>query len=147
MVNVKLFVAHDPAAPYDKAVHALTFRQVKNLKLRNIEVIWDKPEYDQWKSALYLEDIQGLELEGFQGRQAKEGADDAAVVLNQVENAQILQSKALAGTSVFCEIRGEGSRGIYLLGNDLLQAKIPYRIAPGVKADEVKARNNLLAEK
>jgi hypothetical protein len=147
MVNVKLFVAHDPAAPYDKAVHALTFRQVRNLKLRNIEVIWDKPEYDQWKSALYLEDIQGLELEGFQGRQAKEGADDAAVVLNQVENAQILQSKALAGTSVFCEIRGEGSRGIYLLGNDLLQAKIPYRIAPGVKADEVKARNNLLAEK
>jgi hypothetical protein len=147
MVNVKLFIAHDPAAPYDKAIHALTFRQVKNLKLRNIEVTWDRPEYDQWKSALYLEEIQGLELEGFQGRQAGEGADDAAVVLNQVEDALVLQSKALAGTSVFCEIRGEGSRRIHLLGNDLLQAKTPYKIALGVKATEVRARNNLLAAK
>ena len=147
MENVKLFISHDPAAPYDKAVHALTFKQAKNLKLRNIEVIWDNPEYDRWKSALYLEDIQGLELEGFQGRPAKQGAEDAAVVLNQVEDAQIRQSKALSGTLVFGEIRGERCRGIDLVGNDFRQAKVPFRIAPGVKTNEVKAHNNLVAKK
>ena len=146
MENVKLFISHDPAAAYDKAVHALTFKQARNLKLRNIEVIWDKPEYNQWKSALYLEDIRGLELEGFEGGPAKPSGEDAAVVLNQVEEAQIRQSKAVSGTSVFCEIRGERSRGISLVGNDFLRAKIPFRVAPGVKASEVKAQGNLVID-
>lgn len=147
MDNVKLFIAHDPAAPYDKAVHALTFKQARNLKLRNIEVFWDKPGYDQWRSALYLEDIQGLELEGFAGRPAKPGTDVAAVVLNQVEGARLRQNRALSGTGVFFEIRGERSRDISLRGNDVVEAQIPYRLAPEVKANEVRVQGNLEKDK
>jgi hypothetical protein len=69
--NVKLIIAHDPAAPYDKAVNALTFKQARNLKLRNLEIVWDKPEYGRWESALVLDEIQGLEIDGFRPRRAK----------------------------------------------------------------------------
>jgi hypothetical protein len=69
--NVKLFLSADPAAYAEKAVHAMKFRWAKDLKLKDVEVIWEKPVSDKWESALYLEDIQGLALEGFSGRQAK----------------------------------------------------------------------------
>ncbi len=147
MDNVKLFISHDAGAPYDKAVHALAFKQAKNLKLRNIEVSWDGPGYDHWKSALYLEDIRGLELEGFRGGPAKSGTEEAAVVLNQVEDARVSESKALTGTSVFCEIRGERSRNISFVGNDFLQVSVPYRLAPDVKLGAVIARGNLENDK
>ena len=75
--NVKLFLAADPAAYAEKAIHAMQFRWAKDLKLKDVEVVWDKPASEKWKSALYLEDIQGLDLEGFSGRQAKAGTETA----------------------------------------------------------------------
>ena len=69
--NFKLHISQDPRASYDKADHCLKFQQVKNLKLKGIEIFWDTPESPAWESALYLEDIKGLELDGFRGRQAK----------------------------------------------------------------------------
>ncbi len=146
MDNIKLFVSHDAAAPYDKAVHALTFKQAKNLKLRNIEVFWEAPGYDQWQSVLFLEDIRGLELEGFSGGPAKPGTEAAAVVLNQVEDARVSKSNALSGTSVFCEIRGERTRNISFVGNDFLQVGMPWRLAPDVKPDAVTATGNLIKD-
>jgi hypothetical protein len=141
--NVKLFIAHDPAAPYDKAVHALSFKRVKNLRLQDIEIFWEGPIYHQWRSALYLEDVHGLELQGFSGRPARPGADVAAVVLVRVEDAVVRQNKAQAGTGVFLEVHGENSRGIAFLDNDVREARIPWRAASGVKADAVTAKDNL----
>ena len=65
--NVRLFVAHDPSAAYDKAVHALSFRWARDLRLKDVEIVWEKPAYTQWQSALVLEDIQNLDLDGFKG--------------------------------------------------------------------------------
>jgi hypothetical protein len=145
--NVKLYISHNPAAPYDKSVHALTFRQVRNLRLRNLEIFWDEPGYGQWRSALYLEDISGLELEGLEARPADPGAEEPALLLNHVENAHISGSKAQPGTAVFCEIKGERSRSINFIGNDFVQARVPYRLGPGVAPDAVKSRDNLTATK
>lgn len=142
MENVKLFIAHDPAAPYDKALHALTFKQVKNLKLRNMEVTWEDPVYDQWESALYFEDVTGLEVDGFVGRPARPSSGAPAVVLSQVEAAQIRRSRALSGTGVFVEVRGDRSRGILLLDNDLAKAAVLFRLAPDVKPEAVTVREN-----
>jgi len=146
MDNVKLFISHDAGAPYDKSVHALTFKWAKNLKLRNIEVFWEAPGYDQWKSALFLEDIRGLELEGFRGGPAKTGTEEAAIVLNQVEDARVSESKGSSGTSVFCEIRGERSRNVSFVGNDFLQVRVPYRLAPEVRPGVVTAAGNLVID-
>jgi hypothetical protein len=65
--NVKLTVASDPAAPFDKAEHALHFRWAKDLKLKKLDVLWAKPALPTWKSALCLEHIDGLQLDTFSG--------------------------------------------------------------------------------
>jgi len=114
-----------------------------NLKLKDVEVFWDKPESGKWQSALNVEDVNGLEIQGFGGRQAKLGADMPAIVLNQVEDAAIRDSKAAEGTSVFLRVKGNKTRGVRLMGNDLVKAKVPYRVDSEVKSDEVKSMNNI----
>jgi polygalacturonase len=140
--NVKLFIGHDRAAPYDKAVNALTFERVRNLRLRDVEVTWEGPAYDRWRSALYFEDVSGLELRGFSGRPARPEAG-AAVVLDRVEDATVRDSRAAAGTDVFLEVRGEKSRGIAFWGNDVRNAAAACRLAPEVRPGSVIVRDNL----
>jgi len=84
--RIRLAVSHDPAAPYDKAVHAIRFDMVKNLKLRDVEVVWEKPAYEQWEAAAFFDRVKGLVLDSFTGRAAKAGA---AVLLDRVEDAEI----------------------------------------------------------
>jgi len=146
MENVKLFISHDPAAPYDKAVHALVFQRVKNLRLRDIEVAWDTPVYERWRSALYLEDVEGLDLEGLAGRPAGPEIEAAAVVLDRVQDVTARHNRALPGTGVFFDVRGGTSRNIVFWGNDLRQAEVPYRLAPDVSPEAVTVKENLLRE-
>jgi hypothetical protein len=140
--NVKLFLSTDPASPYDKSVHAMNFRWAKDLKLKDVQVIWDQPASEKWESALYLEDVKGLVLDGFTGRQAKPETDMPAVVLKQVEDAMIRNARAQQGTSVFLRVTGEKSRGICLSGNDFRRARIPYRLDSNVRREEIKELNN-----
>ena len=134
--NVKLFISSDPNSPYDKAEHAMKIQMARDVKLRNVEVIWEKPESAKWKSALYLEDIEGLEINDFSGRQAKLDAAHPAVVLNQVSGAMIRNSKAAPGSSTAFYLAGKKTRDIVLMNNDLRQAKIAYAhdkdVDPGV---------------
>jgi hypothetical protein len=141
--NIKLAISTDPEAPYDKSVHAMKIRWAKNLRLKDIEISWEKPELKTWESALHLEDVRGLEISGFAGRQAHPGAAAAAITLNQVEDALIRNSKALPGTSTFLRVAGHKSRGISLFGNDLSNAKTPYRLEPEVK-DQMQTMSNFL---
>ncbi len=143
--NVKLFLSADPASPLQKAVHAMKFRWARDLRLKDVEVVWEKPESEKWENALYVEDIQGLEIEGFSGRQAKPGTDLPAVVLNQVDDVVIRNSRSREGTTVFLRVMGDKSRGVVLLNNDLRKAKVPYRVDGGARINEVKAVNNITA--
>jgi polygalacturonase len=145
--NIKLFLSTDPASLLQKAVHAMKVRWAKDLKLKDVEVIWDKPASDKWESALYVEDVQGLEIEGLSARQAKLGVEVPAVVLNQVEGATIRNSKAREGTSVFLKVMGNRSQGIYLFGNDFVKSRVPYQLADDAKSDEVRVLDNFLGTK
>jgi hypothetical protein len=142
--NIKLFISTDPKAPYDTSVHALKFEHAKNLKVKNVEVIWDKPALDKWESALYFENVDGLEIDDFTGRQAWPDQDAPAVVLNKVTDARVVNCKAAEGTKVFLGVIGEGSRDIRLAGNDLVKAKVPYKFEEGAKKDELKSLSNFL---
>ena len=138
--NVKLVIGHDPDALYDKAVHALTFKWAKDLTLRNVEVVWSGPEFQPWKCALYLDEIQGLELAGFKGRQASSGSltEAPAVLLNQVEGAMIRDCRAAAGTGVLFRFSGSKTRDIALRGNDARRARTAVRSNPEVPASAVR---------
>ena len=141
--NIKLFLSDDPSAPIQKVEHALKFRWARNLKIRGLEVIWEKPESERWQSALHFEDVKELDLAEFSGRQGLLGAADSAVCLNQVEDARLLRNRAVAGTEVFFEVKGERSRSIQIRDNDLREARVPLRVTPEVKPEEIKPQGNL----
>jgi len=145
--NVKLIVSTDPTAPYDFTVHAMRITNATNLKLKGIEVEWEKPALDKWQSALDLENVRGVELDGFTGRQAWPGKDDPAIAFVNVSGAMIRDSKAAEGTGTFLKIGGKESGDICLFGNDLRKAKVAYQIAPEATAARVTAMQNFTPSK
>jgi hypothetical protein len=136
--NLKLYLAADPQAPYDQAVHALEFRQVRNLKLKDIEVFWGDPPSPRWESALHLEQVKGVVLDGFSGRQAQLATATPAVVLDRVEDALIRNCRAQAGTQTFLHLVGQGTQAVALVGNDFRCAKTPYSLSADLQADVVR---------
>jgi hypothetical protein len=142
--GIRLFISTDPNSPYDTSVHALKFQHARNLKVKDVEVVWEKPALDKWQSALYFENVDGLELADFSGRQAWLGRDVPAVVLDKVTGARLVNCLAAQGTTTFLEVSGKESRNIALLGNDLREAKVAHRFENGAESKELKAVSNLL---
>ena len=87
--NFKLYLTHDPSAPYDKSVNALSFKQVRNLKLKDVEIIFTGPGYENWESALSLESIDGLVLDGFNATNAPKIPGIPVIRKKLVSNAVI----------------------------------------------------------
>ncbi len=144
MENIKLFISTDPSAPFDWTKNAMQFRWVKNLKLKDIEIRWDDPEVDTWQSAITIENAAGVEIDGFNGRQAWVGRDVPALVLKNVSDAMIRDSQAPEGTSTFLEVAGDESHDISLFGNDLRKAKVAIRQDADVKKGAVTTLDNLM---
>jgi len=144
--NIQLFLSTDPAAPYDKSIDAMKIRWAKNLKLKNFEVTWDQPELKKWRSALSLQDIQNLQIDGFSGRQAPPQPDAPAILLENVEQAMIRNSVAQPGSRTFLEVKEPGSRDVCLLGNDLRHAEQAYQMDLDLR-NEVHELSNLLPMK
>jgi len=138
--NVKLYQSTDPAAGYDRSVHAMYFHYAKNLKVKDVQVQWEKPESAKWQSALYFQDINGLKVEGFSGAPAK--PEFPNVVLDRVEGATIVNSQAMPGTELFLRVAGANSHGINLYGNELHTAGAAFKVDDGVASDAVKSANN-----
>ena len=136
--NIKLYQSTDPSAAYDRSVHAMYFQYAQNIKVKNVQVLWEKPESPHWQSAMYFQDIKALRLEGFSGGPAKPNSGNPAVILNQVEGASIIESTAPAGTKLFLQVKGDKSREIRLHSNELHTASTPYRTDRDVQEGSVK---------
>ncbi len=140
--NIKLFLSTDPEAAYDRTVNAMQFRFARDLKVRDLQVIWEKPELNQWQSALSFQDVQGLNLDGFVGGPAKSQTDIPAVVFDRVEDATIRNSRARPGTQVFLKVKGPQSRRVYLIDNELHDVRSHYLVDADVKEGTVKESGN-----
>jgi polygalacturonase len=136
--NVKLTIAHDPNAAYDKAVHGLVFKLARNLRLRDVEVLWEEPGSAKWESGLAFEEVLGLTLDGVVAVQAPGAASAPAVVLHQVEDVLIRDCRAAAGTGTFLLFSGEGTKDILLERNDFRKARLPYSFAGGASPQSLK---------
>jgi len=136
--NVKLTVAHDPQAAYDKAEHALLFRQARNLRLKDVEIVWEGPPSEKWRSGLALDEVRGLVLDGISTAQAP-GADNApAVLLNQVDDAVVRNCRAAEGTGTFLMLTGDLTQNILLERNDFRRARLPYAFSEGAKPQALR---------
>lgn len=137
--NIRLAIAHDPEAPYDKAVNGLEVRLARNFYLRNVEIIWEKPASEKWQNAVYFDQVHNLEIDNLRARQARQDdLSSAAVVLNNVEQALIRNCQALPETSIFLFIKGEKSKEFYFSGNELSQAQKAFVFSPEVKERRIK---------
>ena len=114
------------------------FHYARNLKVKDVQVHWEKPESAKWQSAHVLSGCQGLKVEGFSGAPAKAESDNPAVVLDQVEGATIVDSTTPPGTKVFLQVKGARSRNIYLHGDELHGVQTPYAVEKDVSAGTVK---------
>jgi polygalacturonase len=136
--NVKLTVAHDPDAAYDKAVHGLVFKQARNLSLKDVEIVWEGPPSEKWQSALALDEVQGVILDGIAAVQSPGAEKAPAVLLNQVDDAVVRNCRAADGTGTFLLLAGEGTKDILLERNDFRKARLPYAFAEGAKPEALK---------
>jgi hypothetical protein len=98
------------------------------VKVKDVQIHWEKPESPKWKSAMYFQDVKNLKLEGFEGAPAKVRSGDPAVVFDQVEGADIVDSTTTLGTNVFLEVKGVKSRDIQLHRNEIHMAHTPYQV-------------------
>jgi len=133
--NIQLFVSNDPESPLQKTVDAMQIRYARNLRLKDVTVVWDKPASQKWQTALRVEDAQDIELDGFRGRPASASAP--AVAFANVDRATMRRSSAAPGTAVFLDVTGPRSRAIRLVDDDLSAAQQPYHLGAGAKADAV----------
>lgn len=140
--NLRLSISHDPEAAYDKAVNALEVRLARNLRMRNVDIVWDRPYYERWQNAVHFENVKDLEIDNLRARQAR--ADDltsAAIVLDQVAGAIIRNCQALSGTGTFLRLRGEQTRDICFFGNKLSLARRPVSFSEEVKEKKIRKLN------
>src|SRR5438552_1392051 len=140
--NIKLYLSTDPSAAYDRTVNAMQVHYAKNLTLKDIDVIWDKPELAKWQSALYFDDVKGLKVIGFTGRPATADSESPAISFNKVEMATISNSTAEEGTRVFLGVSGADSKDVLMEGNELHNSRTPFQLSGGAKEGAVKAMNN-----
>ncbi len=143
--NVRLVIAHDPASPYDKAVDALSFRWARNLKLRGVEIVWEAPFHEAWRSALRLRDVDGFEVSGLTaGRAPVAGAaKSAALVLSDARDGVVRGGRSAAGSETYVLVEGANSAGLVFLGNDVRGAARPFLTGPGVKPEAVRILDNI----
>ena len=86
--NVRLFVSHDPQAPYENTQAALTLRHARNFTMKDVEIRWEKPESPTWKAGMQVDKVSNLLLEGV--------SVPTRLALQDVENVTVRQSRVEA---------------------------------------------------
>ncbi len=117
--NVRLIVDADPASPWQKDPVALTVENARNFKLKDIELGWTAPSMPHLTSALLVQNVQGLTLDGVSAGPAPANPDAPAIVLRNVTNAVVAQGKATPQAGAYLHLEGAATNGILLRGNDL----------------------------
>jgi len=62
--SIRLFVSHDPQAPYENTQAALTVRDARNFTMKDVEIRWEGPESATWKDGLHVENVSNVLVDG-----------------------------------------------------------------------------------
>ena len=91
--NVRLFVSHDPQAPYENTDTALRLRHARNFAMKDVEIRWEKPQSAKWQTGLAVEEVRGLLLDGVDVAAAP-GSGAPVMTLKDVEDVTLRYSRA-----------------------------------------------------
>ena len=123
-------------APYD-----MFCRNVRDLKLRNIQIEWSKPEKPLWGSAVRCWNVEDLLIDGLEARQS-EGSNKPVIDLRNVRNAMIRNCRPTKGASTFLQLR-EGTKDVALMNNDLKNAQKVVELLEVEKSEFFESGNRL----
>lgn len=110
--NVRLFVSHDPTAPYEITRTAIELRQARNFSIKDAQIHWDKPQSATWRSGLTAQDVEDLRFDTVDVEAAP--ASTAPVI--ELTNAKTVTLQSLRAETV--HLAGKGTREVRLLQTD-----------------------------
>jgi hypothetical protein len=127
--NVQLYMIPENAKD-KRASHAIKIEGVRGLKIRDVTVKWsDEEPEEKWGSAIMLKNVLEFSIDSFAGRQGLRNANAPAILLEDVADGIIRDSRALADTHTFIHVAGSGSREITLRNNQTRNAKEEISLA------------------
>ena len=132
--HLRLALTNDPSNPLEKATDALKLHWARNVRLRDVEVVWGEPASRKWQSALSAEDVQDSEWEGLSLRAAQ--ADQPAVRLVNAGGITLRNARA-HGDTIFLKVAGAHSRDIRIIGDDPPISPAQIQVGPEVGAGAV----------
>jgi polygalacturonase len=110
--NVRLFVSHDPAAPYENTRSAITLRQARNFSLRDVQMGWEPPEAATWRTGMTAEDVEDLRLDGVD----VEAAPASAAPVVELTNVKKVTLRAVRAKTI--HLAGRGTGEVRVIGTD-----------------------------
>ncbi len=110
--NVRLFVSHDPAGPYENTRTAIALRQARKFSMRDVQIHWDEPYSTMWRCGLTAEDVEDLRLDNVDA-EAAPGSTAAVIELTNANGATL---ESLRAETI--HLAGKATRGVRLLQTD-----------------------------
>jgi hypothetical protein len=118
MNNVQIFMMPEDAID-KRSTNALEIADVKGLYIRDMVIKWDEENPEKnWQSALVLKNVSDFEIRFFTGRQGLTGAVSPAILLDNISDGLIADSKAETGCKTFVEISKADSKKVVLRNNN-----------------------------
>jgi len=123
MSNVQVFMY--PENTKDKrSTQAMSIENVHEISIRDLSVKWsqEQPE-EKWESALTLKNVSDFRIDSFSGRQGRLKSVSPAILLDNVSDGIIRDSRATEGTTTFIRVEGAGTSDIELKNNNTRKAE------------------------
>jgi len=122
--NLQIFMRPEDAVD-KRATDAIRVERVRGLEMRHVRVQWETEGAEpKWASAAVFRNVRDLVVDGFRGRQGLLVSPFPALLLEDVSDALIRESKAEPGCGTFLRVAGSGSANIRMRNNDLEQARL-----------------------
>jgi hypothetical protein len=129
--NVRLELSFEPDAHPRRFEHVLRLENLRNSRLRNVEIAWAEPYSPAWQSALTVDNAEDLLLDGITATQAP-GSATPVLDLKDVRRSRIQNCRALPGAATFLRFSGARTRDVGMVDNDLSKAQNPVEFSPEV---------------
>ncbi len=110
--NVRLFVSHDPAGPYENTRTAIALREARNFSMKDCQIRWEQPLSATWRSGLTAEDVEDLRLDTVD----VEAAPASSSPVIELTNAKKVTLGSVRAKTI--HLAGKGTREVRLLQTD-----------------------------
>lgn len=123
--NIQMFMTPEDAVD-KRSTHAAVISNVKEFSIQDMKIRWDEANPEKgWQSALVLENVSDFEIRGFRGRQGLLNSNDPAILLRNVGEGLIAESRADVGCGTFIRAGKNERKSLSLRNNNTAKAAKP----------------------